>query len=139
MDSGGRREVLQQTIQCTRAREWLHSLVFTTRGTQYFRKNLLQFLNSVLHEIRSHGRVVTPFRNQWPSGTGINLRPLNLWESRRVIEVFLDAFSELAEEAWSPTLEHTWRKALKAILASYLRSAKISNLSRKSELIFIMT
>lgn len=49
--------------------------------------------------------------------------PLEPWESARIIETFLEVFSELAEDAWSPILEQTWRTALLAML----RTRSITN------------
>lgn len=95
-----------------------------------FGKNLTQYLRAVLEELRSFGRVQTAFDDLWPDHIGMMLSPLDKRESIKVGEVFLRAFSELAEEAWSPVMEETWRKTVKAILESCVRSPEISPRTR---------
>ena len=45
------------------------------------------------------------------------MAPLEPSELSKVAEIFLDLVSELAEDAWSPTLEHAWRKAIKTVMS----------------------
>ena len=101
-------------------------------GPEAFKKNLIVYLNSVIKEIRSHGRVVNPFKNHWPDLSCTILLPLQPRETTMVIENFLEAFSELAEDAWSPVLEQTWKKALQFFMASLAHPPEDSRIFRNS-------
>ena len=46
------------------------------------------------------------------------MAPLAPSELIRVAETFLDLISELAEDAWSPTLEYAWRNAIETVMSA---------------------
>jgi len=85
-------------------------------GPLAFTNDCVQFLDSIIREIGSHGKVLSPLKDFWPqlSNTG---RPfLEPSEWIKVAETFLDLVSEVAEDAWSPALEYAWRKAVKSVM-----------------------
>ena len=92
-------------------------------GCRSFKSNMIPYLTSVIADIGAHGRIVHSFKDHWPDLSYVLLPPLEPWESARIIETFLEVFSELAEDAWSPILEQTWRTALLAML----RTRSITN------------
>ena len=87
-------------------------------GPCSFNKDFVQSLDAIIGEIRSHGFIISPLKEFWPVPSSTAMAPLAPSESIRVAETFLDLISELAEDAWSPTLEHTWRKAIKMVMAA---------------------
>ncbi len=103
----------------------LHTFLRLTEPME-FGKNLIDYLTAVLGELRSHGRLKTSFRNLWPDQAGVILNPLDRKESIEMAEAFLEGFSELAEEAWSPAMENTWRKAVKAVLENCIGSTEVA-------------
>lgn len=107
----------------------LHSM-----GLQPFSRRIVQILDTIIREIRSCGKIHSPIREQWtdllPTPVG-HLEPRQLL---RMAETYLDIFSELAEDAWSPAMESAWRKIIHEVSVSlwgqqpkYLSLAKISS------------
>ena len=87
-------------------------------GPCSFNKDFVQGLDAIIGEIRSHGFIISPLKEFWPVLSSTAMAPLAPSESIRVAETFLDLISELAEDAWSPTLEHAWRKAIKMVMSA---------------------
>ena len=83
-----------------------------------FNKDFVQCLDAIIGEIRSHGFVRSPLKEFWLELTGTAMAPLAPLELIRVAETFLDLISELAEDAWSPTLEYAWRKAIETVMSA---------------------
>jgi len=86
-------------------------------GPWSFNKDFVQSLDAIIGEIRSHGDVISPIKHFWPELPSIAMLSLEPSELIKVAETFLDLVSELAEDAWSPTLEHAWRKAIKTVMS----------------------
>jgi len=83
----------------------LHSL-----GLQPFSRHIVQVLDTIISELRSHGKIRSPIREQWTDllpTTGTHLEPAQFV---KIAETYLDILSELAEDAWSPAMESAWRK-----------------------------
>jgi hemoglobin-like flavoprotein len=87
-------------------------------GPWSFNKDFVQSLDAIIREIRSHGFVISPLKDFWPELSSTAMAPLAPSELTRVAETFLDLISELAEDAWSPTLEYAWRKAIKTVMSA---------------------
>ncbi|MEO6202995.1 MAG: globin [Nitrospirales bacterium] len=91
----------------------LHSM-----GLQPFSRRIVQILDTIIREIRSCGKIHSPIREQWtdllPTPVG-HLEPRQLL---RMAETYLDIFSELAEDAWSPAMESAWRKIIHEVSVS---------------------
>jgi hemoglobin-like flavoprotein len=87
-------------------------------GPWSFNKDFVQCLDTIIGEIGSHGFVRSPLKNFWPDLSSSPMAPLAPSELTRVAETFLDLVSELAEDAWSPTLEYAWRKAIKTVMSA---------------------
>jgi hypothetical protein len=88
----------------------LHSL-----SLQSFSRRLVRFLELVIGELRLYGSLHFSPRDYWVKQLKQFLPaecPLNLEQFTRITETFLDVFSELAEDAWSPALESVWKKAI---------------------------
>lgn len=81
-------------------------------GLQSFSRHLVQALETIISDLRSCGRVRTPLREQWTNLSTTTVNPLNPEQFIKITETYLDVFSELAEDAWSPTMESAWRKAI---------------------------
>ena len=109
----------------------IHAFLRLTEPME-FGKNLIYYLTAVLGELRSCGRIKTSFNNLWPDHAGVILNPLDRGESIEMAEAFLEGFSELAEEAWSPAMENTWRKAVMAMLESCVGSPEVSPKAKHS-------
>jgi hemoglobin-like flavoprotein len=86
-------------------------------GPWSFNKDCVQSLEAIIGEIRSHGDVISPIKHFWPELSSTAIAPLEPSELSKVAETFLDLVSELAEDAWSPTLENAWRKAIKTVMS----------------------
>ena len=86
-------------------------------GPWSFNKACVQALEAIIGEIRSHGDVISPIKHFWPELSSTAMAPLEPSELSKVAETFLDLVSELAEDAWSPTLENAWRKAIKTVMS----------------------
>ncbi len=95
-------------------------------GPWSFNKDFVQSLDAIIGEIRSHGDVRSPIKHFWPELSSIAMDPLKTSELSKVAETFLDLVSELAEDAWSPTLEHAWRKAIKTVMAGSMEPVEHS-------------
>lgn len=85
-------------------------------GTESFSKCLVRSLESIIREFRAYGEMITPLKNYWPEFSSTKVASLKHSEIIRVAETFIDLVSELAEDVWSPTLEYTWRKAVKTVM-----------------------
>lgn len=109
----------------------IHAFLRLTEPME-FGKNLIHYLTAVLGELRSYGRIKSSFLNLWPDQAGVLLNPLDRRESIEMAEAFLEGFSELAEEAWSPTMENTWRKAVMAVLESCVGSTEVAPRAKHS-------
>jgi len=103
-------------------------------GPEAFRKKVLQCLNSAIAEIGAHGRVISPLKKHCPDFPSAHQLSLESWESTRIIDKFLEAFSHVAEEAWSPIMEQTWRKALQSLIANDQQPAHHPDFLRNSNL-----
>jgi len=103
-------------------------------GPEAFRKKFLQCLNSAIAEIVAHGRVISPLNKHCPDYPIAHLLSLESWELTKIIDKFLEAFSHVAEDAWSPIMEKTWRKALQSLIANYQQPAHHSRFLRNSPL-----
>jgi len=71
--------------------------------------------------------VRSPLKDFWPDLSSNPRAPLAPSELVRVAETFLDLISELAEDAWSPTLEYAWRKAIKTVMSASWEPVEYSN------------
>ena len=96
-------------------------------GPWSFNKDFVQSLDAIIREIRSHGFVISPLKDFWPELTSNPMAPLAPSGLIRVAETFLDLISELAEDAWSPTLEYAWRKAIKTVMSASWEPVEYSN------------
>jgi hemoglobin-like flavoprotein len=86
-------------------------------GPWSFNKDFVPSLDAIIGEIRSHGSVISPLKHFWPELSSIAMAPLEPSELIKIAETFLDLVSELAEDAWSPTLKNAWRKAIKTVMS----------------------
>jgi hemoglobin-like flavoprotein len=81
-----------------------------------FNKDFVQSLDAIIGEIRTYGEVISPLNDFWPELSSIAMDPLEPSKLINVAETFLDLIAELAEDAWCPTLEYAWRKAIKTVI-----------------------
>jgi len=81
-------------------------------GLPAFSSHIVQSLEEIIGELRSCGRILFPLRKEWGELSPTTGRPFDSEQFSRIAETFLDVLSELAEDAWSPTMEFAWRKAI---------------------------
>lgn len=81
-------------------------------GLQPFSRHIVQILDTIIREIRSCGKIHSPIRQQWTDLLPTTVSHLKPRQLLRMADTYLDIFSELAEEAWSPTVESVWRKMI---------------------------
>lgn len=81
-------------------------------GLQPFSRRIVQILDTIIREIRSYGKIHSPIREQWTDLLPITVSHLKPRQLLRMADTYLDIFSELAEDAWSPAMESAWRKII---------------------------
>jgi hypothetical protein len=91
----------------------LHSM-----GLQPFSRRIVQILDKIIREIRSCGKIHSPLREQWTDLLPTTVSHLEPSQLLRMAETYLDIFSELAEDAWSPAMESAWRKIIHEVSVS---------------------
>jgi uncharacterized protein YneF (UPF0154 family) len=91
----------------------LHSM-----GLQPFSRRIVQILDTIIREIRSCGKIHSPIREQWTDLLPTTVSHLEPSQLLRMAETYLDIFSELAEDAWSPAMESAWRKIIHEVSVS---------------------
>ncbi|WNM58085.1 globin [Candidatus Nitrospira allomarina] len=91
----------------------LHSM-----GLQPFSRRIVQILDTIIREIRSCGKIQSPIREQWTDLLPTTVSHLEPSQLLRMSETYLDIFSELAEDAWSPAMESAWRKIIHGVSIS---------------------
>lgn len=91
----------------------LHSM-----GLQPFSRRIVQILDTIIREIRSYGKIHSSIREQWTDLLPTTLNQLEPHQLLRMAETYLDIFSELAEDAWSPAVESAWRKIIHEVSVS---------------------
>lgn len=100
-------------------------------GLQSFSRHMVQTLDTIIGELRSCGRIQSPLREQWADLSNTTMRPLEPGHGIRMAETYLDVFSELAEDAWSPAMESAWRNAIHEVSVS-VGGQQSESLSRSS-------
>ncbi|WP_447964814.1 globin [Nitrospira sp. Ecomares 2.1] len=83
-----------------------------TMGLQPFSRRIVQILDTIIKEIRLSGKIRSPIREQWADLAPTTVSHLQPHHLLRMAETYLDIFSELAEDAWSPAMESAWRKII---------------------------
>lgn len=96
-------------------------------NTEDFCQCLIRSLESIIREFRTYGEMITPPKNYWPEFSTVKRPYLEISETIRVTEIFLALVSEVAENAWSPPLESTWRKAINAVIHDWCEPMKNSS------------
>lgn len=91
----------------------LHSM-----GLQPFSRRIVQILDTIIREIRSCGQIHSPIREQWTDLFPTTVNHLEPHQLLRMAETYLNIFSELAEDAWSPAMESAWRKIIHEVSVS---------------------
>ncbi|HBP90618.1 MAG TPA: globin [Nitrospirales bacterium] len=81
-------------------------------GLQPYSRRIVQILDSIIREIRSCGKIQSSIREQWTDVLPTTANQLEPSQLLRMAETYLDIFSELAEDAWSPAMESAWRKII---------------------------
>lgn len=81
-------------------------------GLQPFSRRIVQILDTIIREIRSCGKIHSSIREQWTDLLPPTVQHLEPHQLLRMAETYLDIFSELAEDAWSPAMESAWRKII---------------------------
>ncbi|GJL68803.1 MAG: hypothetical protein NPIRA06_14380 [Nitrospirales bacterium] len=87
-------------------------------GLQPFSRRIVQILDTSIWEIRSYGKIHSSIREQWTDLLPTPASHLESHQLLRMAETYLDIFSELAEEAWSPAMESAWRKIIHEVSVS---------------------
>lgn len=83
-----------------------------TMGLQPFSRRIVQILDTIIREIRSCGKIHSSIREQWTDLLPTTVNHLEPQQLLRMAETYLDIFSELAEDAWSPAMETAWKKII---------------------------
>lgn len=91
----------------------LHSM-----GLQPFSRRIVQILDTIIREIRFGGKIQSPIREQWIDLLPTTVSHLEPHHLLSMAETYLDIFSELAEDAWSPAMESAWRKIIHEVSVS---------------------
>lgn len=81
-------------------------------GLQPFSRRIVQILDTIIREVRSCGKIHSPIREQWTDLLPTTMSHLKPRQLLSMAETYLDIFSELAEDAWSPAMESAWRKII---------------------------
>ncbi|MDR4484598.1 MAG: globin [Nitrospirales bacterium] len=81
-------------------------------GVEPFSRRIIQILDAIIGEIRSGGKIQSPIREQWSDLLPTTVSHLEPHQWLRMAETYLEIFSELAEDAWSPAMESAWRKII---------------------------
>lgn len=89
-----------------------------TMGLQPFSRRIVQILDTIIREIRLNGRILSSISEQWTDLAPTTVRQLDPTQLIKMAETYLDIFSELAEEAWSPAMESAWRKIIHQVSIS---------------------
>ncbi|MDH5699675.1 MAG: globin [Nitrospirota bacterium] len=87
-------------------------------GLQPFSRRIVQILDTIIREIRSCGKIHSPLREQWTDLAPTTVSHPEPSQLLRMAETYLDIFSELAEDAWSPAMESAWRKIIHEVSIS---------------------
>jgi len=88
------------------------SAALNSIGLPAFSRHIVQSLEEIIGELGSCGRILSPLHRKWGGLSTNTGNPFDLEQFSRIAETFLDVLSELAEDAWSPAMEFTWRKAI---------------------------
>lgn len=88
------------------------STYLQTMGIQPFSRRIVQILETIIGEIRLSGKIRSPLGEQWKDVLPTTVEHLEPDKLLSLAETYLDIFSELAEDAWSPAMEHAWRKIM---------------------------
>ncbi|WP_342349453.1 globin [uncultured Nitrospira sp.] len=88
------------------------STFLQTIGLQPFSRRIVQILDTIIREIRLSGKIRSPIGEQWKDLLPTTVDHLKPDKLLSLAETYLDIFSELAEDAWSPAMEHAWRKII---------------------------
>ena len=86
-----------------------------TMGLEPFSRRIVQILDTIIREIRSCGKIHSPIREQWTDLLPTTVNHLEPQQLLRMAETYLDIFSELAEDAWSPAMESAWGKIIQEV------------------------
>lgn len=87
-------------------------------GLQPFSRRIVQILDTIIRDIRIYGKIHSPIRDQWTDLLPSTVSHLKPHQLLRMAETYLDIFSELAEDAWSPAMESAWRKIIHEVSLS---------------------
>jgi hemoglobin-like flavoprotein len=88
-----------------------------TTDIESFRSQLVQALTAIIEDLRSWGRIQSPILEHGVDLLTTIAHSLNSRQLSEIAETFLDVFSELAEDAWSPAMKTAWRKAIYEVTA----------------------
>jgi hemoglobin-like flavoprotein len=81
-------------------------------GLQSFNRHIVQVIHTIIDELRSCGKILSPIRELWADLSPATVSPFGPEQFVKIAETYLDILSELAEDAWSPAMESAWRKAI---------------------------
>lgn len=79
---------------------------------QSFTRNFLWFLEAIIEELRTHRSIHISLDEYFSDHLLTHGNLLNAEQVTGIFEAYLEVFSEVAEDAWSPALESVWKKAI---------------------------
>ena len=81
-------------------------------GLQPFSRHIVQVIQTIIGELRSYGKIRSSIGEQWTDLSPTTVSPFGPEQFVKIAETYLDVLSELAEDAWSPAMNLTWKKAI---------------------------
>ena len=98
-----------------------------------FSRYIVQFLDTIIGELRSYGKIRFPIGEQWLNLLPTPVSHLEPEQFVGIAETYLAILSEVAEDAWSPAMESAWRKMIHEVsIAMWGQQPEASSLLRIS-------